>query len=61
MKRETGAKPVRTRHRDKGVRKEYVTEKSGRPFRVLIFEPGDLPVVCTRDYFIQSDFNATSN
>ena len=51
VKRETGVNPVRTRHRDKGVRKECVTEKSGRPFRVLIFEPGDLPVVGTRDCY----------
>lgn len=44
VKREAGENPARTRHRNYGARKEYVTEKSGRPFCALIFKPGDLPV-----------------
>ena len=42
MKRETGANPVRTRHRNKGAKPIYHWE-TGKMADAMIFKPGDLP------------------
>ena len=43
--RETGERPVRSRHCMQERVAKNVTEKSGRLQYVLICEPGDLPAV----------------
>lgn len=42
MKRETGEKPVRTRHCKRGVPAKKATVKTGRQTGATIREPGDL-------------------
>ena len=42
MKRETGASPVRTRHRNKGAKPIYHWE-TGKMVEAKIYKPGDLP------------------
>lgn len=46
MKRETGANPVRTRHRNQGAKPIYHWE-TGKMADAMIFKPGDLPDCCT--------------
>ena len=46
MKRETGANPVRTRHRDREQESQNHWE-TGKMADVKIDEPGDLPDCCT--------------
>ena len=42
VKRETGASPVRTRHRNKGATPIYHWE-TGKMADAMIYKPGDLP------------------
>lgn len=50
VKREPGANPGRSRHCDKGVYLQNVTEalSLGRRRYALIFQPGDLPEIGTK-------------
>ena len=55
MKRETGANPVRTRHRNKGAKPLYHWE-TGKMADAMIFQPGDLP-----DLKYKANAKTTSN
>ena len=46
VKRETGANPVRTRHRDREQEPQNHWE-TGKMADAMIFKPGDLPDCCT--------------
>ena len=47
VKRETGANPVRTRHRNKGADARYDHWETGKIVEAKNFESGDLPMCCT--------------
>lgn len=47
VKRETGANPVRTRHRNQGAKAD-ISLGNREDGLAMIFKPGDLPESCTK-------------